>query len=97
VKKARTLRELFSFPGFYSQGQLQGVFGDPKARIVQLKRQKKAQSVQGAARDPGNTTIQEYDRYGIRMRWNGESISNLNNDGYYALVVEVSKWNTSIG
>jgi hypothetical protein len=97
MKKARTLRELFSFPGFYTQRQLQGVFGDPKARIVQLKRQKKAQSVQGVGRATADTTIQKYDRYGIRMRWNGESISDLNNDGYCALIVEVSKWNTSIG
>jgi hypothetical protein len=42
LKKAKTLRELFSFPGFYAQQQLQGVYGDPKARIVELKRKKKS-------------------------------------------------------
>jgi len=42
VKEAKTLQELFSFSGFYGQRQLKGVFGDPKARIVELKRQKKA-------------------------------------------------------
>jgi hypothetical protein len=41
MKKVRTLRELFSFSGFYALSRLEGVFGDPQARIVELKRQKK--------------------------------------------------------
>lgn len=45
MKKARTLRELFSFPGFISKYQLEGQFGDPKARIIVLERQKKRQYV----------------------------------------------------
>jgi hypothetical protein len=35
------LRELFSFPGFVAAATLRGDFGDPKARIVTLRRRKK--------------------------------------------------------
>lgn len=38
MKTGRTLRELFSFPGFVAMATLTGVFGDPKARIVTLRR-----------------------------------------------------------
>ena len=79
MKKVRTLRELFSFPGFYAQRQLQGVFGDPKSRIVQLTRQKKVQPVPDVERAIADTTIPKYDRCVIGMPWNGESISALNN------------------
>ena len=68
MKKARTLRELFAFPGFYSQRELQGIFGDQKARVVQLKRQKKEASVQDVVRVTVDTTIPKYDKYEIRMR-----------------------------
>jgi len=97
VKKAKTLRELFSFPGFYAQQQLEGIFGDPKARVFELKRQKKESYVQDVGRATGNTTTQRFGRCEIRMRWNGVSISDINNDGYCALVAVASKWNTSIG
>lgn len=48
MKKVRTLRELFSFPGFINKRQLEGQFGDPKARTIVLERKKKPQSVQVA-------------------------------------------------
>jgi hypothetical protein len=41
MKTGRSLRELFSFPGFVAAATLKGVFGDPKARIVSLRRRKK--------------------------------------------------------
>ena len=41
MKKNKTFQALFSFPGFKAKGYLQGKFGDHKARIVELKRQKK--------------------------------------------------------
>ena len=41
MKTGRSLRELFAFPGFVAAATLQGVFGDPKARIVSLRRRKK--------------------------------------------------------
>ena len=81
MKKARTLRELFSFPGFYAQRQLQGVFGDPKARIVELKRQKKEPYVQVAGKVIAAITILRSDKYEISRRWDGAFISAMNSDG----------------
>jgi hypothetical protein len=48
MKKARTLQELFSFNGFKAKRQLEGKFGEPKLRIVQLERKKKRQAVPNA-------------------------------------------------
>ena len=41
MKSPRTLRELFSMPGFVASATLEGVFGDHYARVVILERRKK--------------------------------------------------------
>lgn len=41
MKKPRSIRELFSFPGFVAKAKLQGVLGDRFARVVVLQRRKK--------------------------------------------------------
>jgi len=51
MKADKTLQELFSFSGFKASTQLEGKFGDPKARIITLTRQKKRLSALGAAND----------------------------------------------
>jgi len=51
MKKDKTLQELFSVFGFKAAKQLEGMFGDPKARIISLARQKKRLSVLVAAND----------------------------------------------
>jgi hypothetical protein len=79
VRENKTLRELFSFPGFYAKQQLQGVFGDPKARIVELKRQKKGWSVQVAVKVIVAATIQRSAKYETLMRRGVEFISALSN------------------
>ncbi|WP_313915566.1 hypothetical protein [Tahibacter sp.] len=48
MKTGRNLRELFSFPGFVSAATLKGVCGDPKARVVTLRRRKKRRCVSSA-------------------------------------------------
>ena len=49
MKSPRTVRELFSMPGFVAEATLQGVFGDRYARVVTLKRRKKPPCVPTAA------------------------------------------------
>lgn len=49
MKTGRNLRELFCFPGFAAAATLTGVFGDPKARVVTLRRRKKLRCVPGVA------------------------------------------------
>lgn len=78
MKTKKTLRELFSFPGFNAQLQLQGVFGDQKARIVELRRQKKERYVQAVARAIAAITILKSDKCAISMLWDGAFISALN-------------------
>lgn len=41
MKSPRTVRELFSMPGFVANGTLKGIFGDRHARIITLMRRKK--------------------------------------------------------
>jgi len=80
MKEARTLRELFSLPGFSVQGKLKGVFGDSKARIVELKRQKKERYAQDAESVIPDITTQRSDKYEISMGWDGVFIYALNSD-----------------
>ncbi len=49
MKRANTLQEIFSFPGFRAKRRLSGVFGDPLARIVDLERRKKGLSALAVA------------------------------------------------
>ena len=45
MKRARTLPELYSFSGFHAAAQLKGVFGDPEARIISVRRKKRVAPV----------------------------------------------------
>jgi hypothetical protein len=49
MKKNKTLQGLFSFPGFKAKKRIQGIFGDKRARIILLNRQKKQLSALSAA------------------------------------------------
>jgi hypothetical protein len=60
MKTGRCLRDLFAFPGFVATATLKGVFGDPKARIVRLRRQKKRQCVPIVAIAAAATTTSGY-------------------------------------
>ncbi|MCC4596984.1 hypothetical protein NRY95_21905 [Xanthomonas campestris pv. phormiicola] len=46
MKSGRSLRDLFSFPGFVGLATLTGLFGDPKVRIVSLRRRKNGSVLQ---------------------------------------------------
>lgn len=67
MKKARTLRELFSFPGFIAKHQLEGQFGDHKARTIVLKRKKKPQLAQYARLSVKVITIEKLVLHVIAM------------------------------
>jgi hypothetical protein len=46
MKTKTTFRQLYSFPGFRACGRFKsGVKGDPGARVVEIKRRQKKQSV----------------------------------------------------
>ena len=45
MKNAKTIRSLFSLPGFTANAKLKGVFGDRYSRVISLRRRKKQPSV----------------------------------------------------
>jgi len=55
--KKRELRDEYRFPGFYPETEIQGIFGDPRARIITLKRRQKKQLVVFVALFMGVFTI----------------------------------------
>src|ERR1700745_1418916 len=56
-KRLRRLWDTYSFKGFRAQPVVRGIFGDPKVRIVTLKRRSKKHRVDAAAASrSGGTT-----------------------------------------
>jgi len=43
MESPKTIKDLFSFPGFVANAKLTGIFGDRYARLVTLRRRKKRQ------------------------------------------------------
>lgn len=41
MKKRRQLVDEYRFPGYRPSAKIQGIFGDPKARVIQLERTQK--------------------------------------------------------
>ena len=41
MSKKRNLLDEYRFPGFRPRATIKGIFGDPKARIIQLERRQK--------------------------------------------------------
>ena len=64
MRKKRQLRDEYRFPGFYPKSEVQGIFGDPKARVVTLIRRQKKQSAV-VERVTGASTIERAVVFGI--------------------------------
>lgn len=64
VKKRRLLDE-YQFPGFRPMSKILGIFGDPKARVVSLKRSQKKRHVVAAVPCITVITTRQCDGYGI--------------------------------
>ena len=41
MKKTKKLLDEYRFPGFRPKAKLKGLFGDPQARVIELKRRQK--------------------------------------------------------
>jgi len=94
MKKNRTLQELFSFPGFKACQQLEGKFGDPKARIIILNRQKKQQNVQDAIRFIKRFTIERLANRATEMLEIIELFFVTRGGVYFAKNVMVFAWSS---
>ena len=65
MAKYKHLRDRYRFPGFYPQGRVSGIFGDPQALVIRLKRRGKKQSVEPAVRSIVPFTTERSAGFGI--------------------------------
>jgi hypothetical protein len=65
MEKRRRLLDEYRFPGYRPRADIRGVFGDPRARVVQLERAKKKRFVVVVVRFTGVTTTRRHVGYGI--------------------------------
>jgi hypothetical protein len=63
--KKRRLLDEYQFPGFRPRSEIQGIFGDPRARVIRLDRTQKKLHAAVAVLFTGVTTTRQYDGYGI--------------------------------
>jgi hypothetical protein len=63
MPKNKRLADAYRFPGFTPLLILKGIFGDQKARVIQLTRMKKKQSVQAVVFHRQVFTIAKNDEY----------------------------------
>jgi hypothetical protein len=62
------LRDLYAFPGFNPTAHIHGVFGDPYAVVIPLRRVFKKQPAVSAAPFTGTSTIRPLDSFATLMR-----------------------------
>jgi hypothetical protein len=62
--KKRRLLDEYQFPGFRPRSEIQGIFGDPRARIIRLERTQKKLHVVAAASFIEVITTRQHDGYG---------------------------------
>ena len=88
MKHSQTLAAVFSFPGFRARSRLQGVFGDPHARLITLVRRKKPPCARAVGPATVPSMIAGHAECGIPMRRGGASTWFLSSDGWPARAVE---------
>ena len=64
MAKKRRLLDEYRFPGFRPRSEVQGIFGDPRARVIRLKRAQKKQHAVVAVPSIGVITTRQHDGYG---------------------------------
>ena len=57
MESPKTIKDLFSFPGFVANARLTGIFGDKYARLVTLRRRKKRPFAPAAVIDAKDAMI----------------------------------------
>lgn len=87
MKRIRTLSALFSFPGFRARSRLQGIFGDPRARLVTLVQRKKRACARAVGGGTAPSTTARCAGCGIAMLRAGAFIWHSSNGGWLARAV----------
>ncbi len=78
MKNPKSIRALFTLPGFTASSELVGVFGDRYARVIHLKRRKKQPSAVIVVTGAEGVTTRESCVYGTCRLPDGESTWSLN-------------------
>jgi hypothetical protein len=60
MAKHKQLRDLYRFPGFYSQDKIFGIFGDSRALVILLKRRGKKRFVGSVVLSIALTTTERF-------------------------------------
>jgi hypothetical protein len=70
------LRDFYSFPGFTPNATVRGVFGDPYAAVVTLRRRPKKRSADNAGAPAAPATIKPFAGSATSIAADGASTSN---------------------
>jgi hypothetical protein len=87
TRKPRRLADTYTFPGFQPLAYVQGLFGDPQARLITLVRRTKKQSAARVARRIGPGTTADNGASGTCRAGIIESIWTWRCGGFSAAVV----------
>lgn len=87
TRKPRRLADTYTFPGFHPLVYVQGIFGDPQARLITLVRRRKKLSAARVVRRIGPGTTVDSDASGICRAETIESTSMSRYGGSTAAVV----------
>ena len=65
MRKTKRLWDAYRFPGFTPETEVSGIFGDPKALVIKLRRRGKKRIAEPADGYTGRFTTARCDRFGI--------------------------------
>ena len=82
--KKRRLLDEYQFPGFRPMSKIQGIFGDPKSRVIRLHRSQKKRYAVAAGPCTTVTTTRQCDGYEICPVGMRGSIWKWKSDGFGA-------------
>jgi hypothetical protein len=80
--KLRRLQDVYRFPGFVPMAEVRGVFGDPWAVVITLRRRRKKRSVESAAGLIAPSTISAHVASAISPAATGGSTSISQSGGF---------------
>jgi hypothetical protein len=83
----KQLHDLYRFPGFVPRPHIRGIFGDPMAVVISLKRCRKKLSAASAAKLISAITTSGVDAFAISPVATSASISPSSFDGFFVLGV----------
>lgn len=82
--KLKRLQDIYKFPGFNPKAEVRGVFGDPWAVVIPLRRRRKKRAAGRVGEDLAPSTTDGRDACATSLVATGGSISSSRFAGYIA-------------